>query len=171
MGVVTNLPNRRAEQQELFEIEPEDDVLTSSGKEEVAFNDPAFARNKILPIHRWVPWIAGFSSDFVRDALNKYLNRPSTVLDPFAGVGTSLVDAVLFGHEAIGFESIPMPLWLVAQNSTLIKFPRKTCIARSRISGSSTIEASLRTILPGVHRLKGSKRELNFTVRECCARS
>lgn len=72
------------------------------------FNDPAFASNKSLPIHRWVPWIAGFSSDFVKDALNRYLpNRQSVVLDPFAGVGTTLVESILCGHDAIGFEINP----------------------------------------------------------------
>jgi DNA modification methylase len=71
------------------------------------FNDPAFASNKTLPIHRWVPWIAGFSSDFVQGALQKYLSEPSVVLDPFAGVGTTLVEAVKEGHEAIGFEINP----------------------------------------------------------------
>ncbi len=34
-----------------------------------AFSDPAFAKNKTLPIHRWVPWIAGFASTFVHDAI------------------------------------------------------------------------------------------------------
>src|SRR6266496_3312390 len=72
-----------------------------------AFSDPAFASNKALPIHRWVPWIAGFSSDFVRNALGKYLDSKGTVLDPFAGVGTTLIEAVLSGHDAIGFEINP----------------------------------------------------------------
>jgi len=58
-------------------------------------------------MHRWVPWIAGFSSGFVRDVLNKYLNGRGTVLDPFAGVGTTLVEAALLGHNAIGFEINP----------------------------------------------------------------
>ncbi|MGC8959632.1 MAG: DNA methyltransferase [Chloroflexia bacterium] len=69
--------------------------------------DPNFALNKGLPIHRWVPWIAGFSSGFVQGALRKYLAEPGTVLDPFAGVGTTIVDAILLGHRAIGFEINP----------------------------------------------------------------
>lgn len=72
-----------------------------------SFNDPAFASNKKLPIHRWVPWIAGFSSDFVKDVLERYANGNSTVLDPFSGVGTTLVEAVLFGCNAYGFEINP----------------------------------------------------------------
>lgn len=71
------------------------------------FNDPAFANNKSLPIHRWVPWIAGFSSDFVKDVLRRYTNGASTILDPFTGVGTTLVEAVMFGHNVVGFEINP----------------------------------------------------------------
>ncbi len=71
------------------------------------FSDPSFASNKALPIHRWVPWIAGFSSSFVKDALSKCLHGRGKVLDPFSGVGTTLVEALLGGHSAIGFEINP----------------------------------------------------------------
>lgn len=79
-----------------------------------AFKDPAFGENKILPVHRWVPWIAGFSASFVDSVCATYL-RPGNrcgrrlVLDPFAGVGTTLLQAVLNGHDAIGFEINPYP--------------------------------------------------------------
>ena len=71
------------------------------------FSDPSFATNKTLPIHRWVPWIAGFASHFVQEVLETFLDKPGTVLDPFAGVGTTLVEAILGGHRAIGFEINP----------------------------------------------------------------
>lgn len=77
------------------------------------FRDPAFAENKGLPIHRWVPWIAGYSASFVDDVLATYLptdtiNRsPGLVLDPFAGVGTTLVQAMLCGCQTVGFEINP----------------------------------------------------------------
>jgi hypothetical protein len=80
---------------------------TESWNGGATFADPAFAANKSLPVHRWVPWIAGFSSDFVAGALAKHLNGPGTVLDPFAGVGTTLVEAVRRGHNAVGFEINP----------------------------------------------------------------
>jgi hypothetical protein len=55
------------------------------------FKDSAFGDNKSRPIHRWIPWIAGFSSEFVRDVFSQYLiTKPSsdvTVLDPFCGTG------------------------------------------------------------------------------------
>lgn len=80
-------------------------IETPNGK--VAFADPAFSINKGLPVHNWAPWIAGFSREFVAHAIAKYMQVPGIVLDPFAGVGTTLVEAVLHGHHAIGFEINP----------------------------------------------------------------
>ena len=63
--------------------------------------------NREAPVHRWVPWIAGFSRQFVQDALARHLEGPGVVLDPFAGVGTTLVEADIAGHAAVGFEINP----------------------------------------------------------------
>jgi hypothetical protein len=71
------------------------------------FSDPSFVNNRAKPIHRWVPWIAGFSSDFVKEIIDQNLSKKSVVLDPFAGVGTTLVEAYLSGHNVIGFEINP----------------------------------------------------------------
>ena len=70
------------------------------------FRDAAAAENKHAPLHRWVPWIAGFSSSFVADVFDHYLGEATeaTVLDPFAGVGTTLVEAQLRGWRSVGFE-------------------------------------------------------------------
>lgn len=75
------------------------------------FRDPAFTSNRVHPLHRWVPWIAGFSADFVEDCLAKYLTnghrREVWILDPFAGVGTTLVQSFLHGYNVVGFEINP----------------------------------------------------------------
>ena len=77
------------------------------GIDESAFRDPAFVANRDAPVHRWVPWIAGYSKHFVEDAIRRYTQGACVVLDPFAGVGTTLVEADLAGHEAVGFEINP----------------------------------------------------------------
>jgi hypothetical protein len=41
--------------------------------------DAAASENKSLPIHRWVPWIAGFSAKFVEDVISAYLPRAGRV--------------------------------------------------------------------------------------------
>ena len=70
------------------------------------FRDAAAAENKQAPLHRWVPWIAGYSAPFVADVFDHYLGdvEHATVLDPFAGVGTTLVEAQLRGWRSVGFE-------------------------------------------------------------------
>ena len=74
-----------------------------------AFNDPAFMENRTAPVHRWVPWIAGFSGAFVDSVLTAYLGRrkSAVVLDPFAGVGTTLIQSAIRGHNVVGFEINP----------------------------------------------------------------
>ncbi len=80
-----------------------------NGKNEL--RDAAAGENKVLPVHRWVPWIAGFSARFVADAIDAYLpkrNRAkSYVLDPFAGVATTLVEALKAGCNTVGYEINP----------------------------------------------------------------
>ncbi|MDG6969494.1 MAG: site-specific DNA-methyltransferase [Nitrososphaerota archaeon] len=73
--------------------------------------DPAFTGNRAHPLHRWVPWVAGYSAKFVDDVLDTYNGRAvrSRVLDPFAGVGTTLVEARLHGCDTVGFELNPWP--------------------------------------------------------------
>lgn len=72
------------------------------------FRDTAFSENRDQTMHRWVPWIAGYSASFVSDVLRRVCRRrKATILDPFAGVGTTLVEAMKHGHDAIGFEINP----------------------------------------------------------------
>jgi len=106
MTGLSDLSSSQARQLRLFETDVEESVAVSENGDSY-FSDPSFASNKTQPIHRWVPWIAGFSSGFVRDAISKYLSGKGVVLDPFCGVGTTLVEAVLLGHSAIGFEINP----------------------------------------------------------------
>ena len=99
----TGEPDRVREQQSLdYGSAPRTDAL---------FRDPAFMENREVPVHRWVPWIAGFSARFVEDCFRSFLPacpaRRYRVLDPFAGVGTTLISALQAGHNAVGFEINP----------------------------------------------------------------
>ena len=81
-------------------------ILKSNG---AGFSDPVFTENRQQPLHRWVPWVAGFSAQFVREVLEKHLPAGGLVLDPFAGVGTTLLEAIRRGpdYRAVGFEINP----------------------------------------------------------------
>jgi DNA modification methylase len=60
------------------------------------------------PVHRWFNFIAGFSPEFVTACFKKAgLKSDDTVIDPFAGLCTVLVQANLEGLSSIGFETHP----------------------------------------------------------------
>jgi len=86
---------------------PEKVTPPINGNNHSSFSDPAFASNKTQPIHRWVPWIAGFSKEFVNDSIKRYIDGTGTIMDPFAGVGTTLVESHITGNDSIGFEINP----------------------------------------------------------------
>ncbi len=60
------------------------------------------------PIHRWFNFVAGFSPEFVSQCIrNAKLTKEDILIDPFAGLSTSMVQANLEGINAIGFEPNP----------------------------------------------------------------
>ena len=80
------------------------------GERPCDFGDTSFTRNRREPLHRWVPWIAGFSAAFVEQVFDSSISgdpREITVLDPFAGVGTTLVEGLKRGYNVVGFEINP----------------------------------------------------------------
>ncbi len=85
-------------------------LLADPGQVSAAYGEAASAHNKSLSIHRWSNWIAGFSGEFAHNAIAQYLPCPRgdcLVMDPFAGVGTTLVEANRLGIDSVGFELNP----------------------------------------------------------------
>jgi len=64
-----------------------------------------FTDNMKLPVHRWFRYSAGFSAEWVEQLIRE--RSPSSVLDPFAGSGTTLLAAEKAGVMAYGYESHP----------------------------------------------------------------
>lgn len=61
-------------------------------------------------IHRWAPYVQGFSALFVQSIFEQYKKayRQPVILDPFAGCGTVLVQAKLNGYKSVGTELNPL---------------------------------------------------------------
>lgn len=69
-----------------------------------------FAENLNEHIHRWAPYVQGFSAAFVQSQFDQYAReyQQPIILDPFAGCGTVLVQAKLNGYKAYGTELNPL---------------------------------------------------------------
>lgn len=101
-----------------------------------------FSPNINESIHRWAPYVQGFSASFVQSVLDSYkqeYDKP-VILDPFSGCGTVLVQAKLNGYESHGTELNPLlqfisstklNSWKVQPDSLLKTFnslPQNRCI-------------------------------------------
>lgn len=65
-----------------------------------------FQDNLSLPIHRWYRYSAGYSAEWVESVLrNANASQGSTVFDPFAGSGTTLIAAQKYGCIGYGNEA------------------------------------------------------------------
>ncbi|MDY0067543.1 MAG: DNA methyltransferase [Steroidobacteraceae bacterium] len=60
-------------------------------------------------VHRWFRLTPSFGPELVQEMMERLGVRDGeTVLDPFAGAGTTLIEAKLEGRDAIGFEINPL---------------------------------------------------------------
>jgi len=69
-----------------------------------------FAENINEHIHRWAPYVQGFSAAFVQSQFDTYsgaYDNPA-ILDPFAGCGTVLVQSKINGFKSYGTELNPL---------------------------------------------------------------
>lgn len=73
----------------------------------------ATSKNKLhdqdRPFHDWYRFVLSFPPHLVREYIRKFgLESGDTILDPFCGTGTTLVEARLMGINSIGIEANPM---------------------------------------------------------------
>jgi len=62
-----------------------------------------------VPVHRWFRLTPSFGPDLVRQMLAELqADKTELILDPFAGASTTLIEAQLLGHTAVGFEINPL---------------------------------------------------------------
>jgi hypothetical protein len=91
-----------------------------------------FRSNETLPVHRWWPYVQGFSAEFVRGSLAAAdLPRSARVLDPFAGSGTTLVESRRAGFGALGSELLA-PAALAASVKTRFEVPGRPLVAAAQ---------------------------------------
>ena len=68
----------------------------------------SFQANKTRPVYRWFKYKEGFSAVLVERSLEAFGVTTGELLDPFAGVGTSLFAASALGIKSHGIELLPI---------------------------------------------------------------
>ncbi len=119
-----------------------------------------FSDNADRPFHRWWPYVQGFSAEFVAAVLRESGLPPGrTVLDPFCGSGTTLVEARRAGYRAVGVELLP-PAALAARTKT-----------RFELDGERLGEAARRTLARAGARPPGAPPFLRESARQFLPRT
>jgi len=81
----------------------------------------SFQANKTTPIYRWFKYKEGFSANLVQYYIEKFNLQNTRVLDPFAGVGTSLFASTEYGCHATGIEILPVGAYIIQQKAKIDK--------------------------------------------------
>ncbi|HTW76671.1 MAG TPA: DNA methyltransferase [Thermoplasmata archaeon] len=116
-----------------------------------------FRANEAAPVHRWWPYVQGYSAEFVRSVLDGFeMPRGATVLDPFAGSGTTLVEARRAGHRALGTELLA-PAVLAARVKTTFALDGTRLVAAAR----RTVAAARRRRIGPLPFLRETRRQFD----------
>src|SRR4030067_2824953 len=81
-----------------------------------------FTNNVTAHTHGFHKYPAKFIPHIPKWAINKYLagQKNKTILDPFCGSGTTLVEGILAGHNVIGIDVDPLSALISKVKTTLV---------------------------------------------------
>jgi len=95
-----------------------------------------FNKNRNVFIHQWYPFVEGYSKEFIESILDELEYKPTHVLDPFAGSGTTPLELQNKGITCSSFEVSPF-MYLLASAKLNTTYSSKTIEQEShRISTS-----------------------------------
>lgn len=73
-----------------------------------------FNKNKKEPIHRWYPFVEGYSKEFIKSILKEIKKDNLVCLEPFSGSGTTALELQHSGIKCYAFEVNPL-MFLIAR--------------------------------------------------------
>lgn len=77
--------------------------------EDIHVSKSTFLNGLANRVHRWFRLTPSFGPELVHEMIDRMdVGRDETILDPFAGAGTTLIEAKLEGRRSFGFEINPL---------------------------------------------------------------
>ena len=100
-------------------------------------------RNALLPsdsaAHDWYRFVLSFPPHLVRDYVDRFgLTSADTVLDPFCGTGTTLVECKKLGIPSIGIEALPSSAFAADTKLNWAVKPEELLARANRIAKAAT---------------------------------
>ena len=83
---------------------------SAAGNMEIVSGLGVFNDNRKLPLHRWYPFVEGFSSNLVASAMDQ--KKEGVIFDPFGGSGTTALTASVDGRDSYFTEVNPFMAWV-----------------------------------------------------------
>lgn len=98
---------------EAAELFPSGSLPPSTAQRRAVRNLGVFDDNRSRPIHRWYPFVEGYSDELVAETLPADdVGTRVGLLDPFGGSGTTALAASLRGHDSMFCEVNPYLAWV-----------------------------------------------------------
>ncbi|MBX3391110.1 MAG: hypothetical protein KF787_00540 [Phycisphaeraceae bacterium] len=88
------------------------DGSSKNGESDVRALGVTFQETRRHPVHRWYPYVEGFSATYVRDTLMRDGRIPKSVYDPFGGAGTTMLTASALGVSSYYSEINPLMVFV-----------------------------------------------------------
>lgn len=90
----------------------------------------SFQANKKEPSYRWYKYKEAFSSRLVKYLISKYRVKEGIILDPFAGIGTTIFAASELGYDTEGIELLPIGTKIIEIRTDAVKKATKKDISK-----------------------------------------
>ena len=95
-----------------------------------------FNKNKSEPIHRWYPFVEGYSKEFIQSIIKECKLKPNMCLEPFSGSGTTALELQDMGIRCYSFEVNPL-MYLVAKVKMESNYDKDTIISYHKMVKST----------------------------------
>lgn len=123
-----------------------------------------FVLNKAEPIHRWYPYLEGYSSRLVEDIVMEIgPENIHTILDPFGGSGTTPLVASSHGIKSLYCETNPFMQQVIEAKINSVKR------LRDSRTGSRYLKEFLKELESIPDQLTSIALRLNPSSLNCCA--